>query len=601
MAKLLCVVMVMAFFFSAQSAFATAGAGGTCPTGANYVSSSNPTGPLVTLSSLGVTNCYFVAANGSDTNNGTSESTPWLHAPQMPNCSNSCATVQNQSNGIPPGTGIIFRGGDTWHEGNPSASPYTGGEWNFNASPSPMGTLANPIYLGVDQTWFTGGSWVRPVLTLDNPVCGPSNLGGSCNSGSLPTGITQYYVSSCTYTLSPQNMIDLSGLQYYIVDNFEMTGLCQNSVGQPSTDNYLRYGSLRNPVTFQNLYIHGWTHVHYVGQNSSPSCNTGVCFDIFAFQGGPNDVLRYDVVDGADSDPEAGGVCFKGFYDVAYSVFQYVSTCLPGSLHSFHDNLYQYFFENGHSDMLAFAENASSTDVVYNNVFRHIDTTGATGTPVIWANPPSSTSVYFFNNLIYDVGSVEYLNIGNAGSAYGTYYFFNNTFQSNVSQTIMNCDSIAGGTFTLYDTNNHFIDDVTPYTSPCNFHTATTALLQTNATANANTSPNFNQYNASEATAYSPAASTNSTVKAGTNEQSYCSALSTAASSDSTLSNAVSACQNATRYACGYLASTHSLSCGGPVPTVVARPASAAWDIGAYQTPGTAPASPTNPAAIAVP
>jgi hypothetical protein len=28
----------------------------------------------------------------------------------------------------------------------------------------PSGTSGNPTYIGVDQTWFNGGSWTRPVL-----------------------------------------------------------------------------------------------------------------------------------------------------------------------------------------------------------------------------------------------------------------------------------------------------------------------------------------------------------------------------------------------------------------------------------------------------
>jgi hypothetical protein len=561
------------FLLLAAPAFAS---GGSCPSGANYLNSA--TGSLVTLSSLGVTSCYYVSANGSDTNNGISESSPWLHAPQMPNCSANCATVQNQGNGIPPGTGIILRGGDTWHLGNSSASPYTGGEWNFNTGQYPMGTSSNPIYLGVDQSWFSGGSWARPIFTLDNPLCGPSNLGGSCSSGSLPTGITQYYVSSCAHTLSPNNMIDISGLQYYIIDNLELTGLCQNSTGQPSTDNYVRYGSLRNPVTFQNLYIHGWTHVQYAAQNSSPTCNTGVCFDIFAFQGGvaspgPGDILRYDVVDGTDSDPEAGGLCFKGFYDVAYSAFRYVSTCLPGALHSFHDNLYEYFYENGHSDMLAFSENSGVTDVVYNNIFRHVDTVGAGGTPLLWPNPPSSTAVYIFNNLIYDLGSLNCVFcIGNNGSSYGNHFIFNNTLQTSVNQPLFSCQYLSGGA--LVDANNHFVDDGSVYTSPCNNKTTTTHLVQTNAQATTA------GYTSSQANAYSPTLSGSPTVGTGTNENAsngaLCSALSNAG-----LSDAANACQSDTAYACTYSASTHTMSC--PAQTVTARPPSGTWDIGAYE------------------
>lgn len=550
--RILCLLIALPFI--------TFGAGGTCP-------ASVPSG---------ITGCYFVAANGSDSNDGLSEASghPWLHAPQMPNCSNNCATVQNQTNGIQPGTGIIFRGGDTWHLGNSSATPYTGGEWNFNTGQYPMGTSANPIYIGVDQTWYTGSSWARPIFTLDNPVCGPSNVGGSCSTGTLPGGATQYYVSSCAYVLSPNNMIDVSGLQYYIFDNLELTGLCQTATGQPSTDNYLRYGSLRNPVTFQNLYIHGWTHIQYAYQNSNPNCSTSVCFDIFAFQGsvsgsGPGEVLTYDVVDGTDSDPAAGGLCFKGFYDVSYSVFRYVATCLPSDLHTFHDNLYEWFYENGHSDVLAFSENASSTDVVYNNVFRNIDVTGASGTPVIWPNPPSTTTVYMFNNLIYNVGNVEYLNIGNNGSTYGSHYIFNNTWQTSVSQTIYNCQYLSGGS--LYDTNNHNIDDVTPWSSPCNNLTTTTDKTMTNATATTD------GYTSSQTYAYSPTSGSSPTVTAGTNVIStYCAALTSAG-----MTAAATACQSDTTYGCTYNSTSHTNSC--PARTVVARPSSTAPDVGVYE------------------
>ena len=49
---------------------------------------------------------HYVAANGSDSNNGTSTSTPWLHAPGMPSCSGSCASYTPQA-----GDRFIFRGG----------------------------------------------------------------------------------------------------------------------------------------------------------------------------------------------------------------------------------------------------------------------------------------------------------------------------------------------------------------------------------------------------------------------------------------------------------------------------------------------------------
>src|SRR5208337_2423696 len=146
-------------------------AGGACPTGASYLNPANPTGSLVTLSSLGVTNCYFIAANGSDSNAGTTEAAPWLHAPEMPNCSSNCAAVDTSHTTNIAGTGFIFRGGDTWHFGNSGASPYTGGTWNIwwsgNTSCAYETGEGNCFYIGVDQAWYTGSSWARPVLNMD--------------------------------------------------------------------------------------------------------------------------------------------------------------------------------------------------------------------------------------------------------------------------------------------------------------------------------------------------------------------------------------------------------------------------------------------------
>src|SRR5579871_308349 len=64
---------------------------------------------------------YYIAANGSDSNSGTSKTSTWTHAPGMKNCTAICASTVPK-----PGDQFIFRGGDTWHFGNSSASPYVG-------------------------------------------------------------------------------------------------------------------------------------------------------------------------------------------------------------------------------------------------------------------------------------------------------------------------------------------------------------------------------------------------------------------------------------------------------------------------------------------
>ncbi len=565
--------------FISASAF---GAGGACPTGANYINTT--TNSQVTLASLGVTNCYYVSAAGSDSNAGTSEAAPWLHAPGMPSCSGNCATQWNGT--IPAGAGIILRGGDTWHFGNSSASPYSGGVWNFSVNPYPMGTSANPIYVGVDQAWYTGASWTRPILNGDNPTSTSTTL------------------SSCPYQIGSQNtFFEMQGLQYYILDNFEMTGLCQSDVGQPSHhDVYVSYGGLRAPMTFENLYIHGWTHVQFAALNGSTGCTaSSVCFNIFAFNGSvtgttTGETVQGVVVDGSDSDPVGAGLAFGGFYNVAHSVFRYTSQCVVSHLHAFHDNLYEYFFENGHSNLLEALNETPGSNAVYNNLFRHIENNCASGCGVgFWPAPPVGATDYYFNNLIYDAGAIEYFNIGQNGNSQGALIFFNNTWEWALTAPPFTCTTTSAP-FTVAN-NLYILDGATPYGPNCaSQQTTVTNLQMTHATA---TSKGFT---ASETYAYSPTSSSSPTVGAGTNEgtqnSAYCSALSTAASSDPYLSDAASACYNDTRYGCTYNSTSHMVNC--PARSIIARPTNAAPDIGAYQFGSSpTPQPPTNVQAAA--
>ena len=574
-------------------AYVLSSSSGSTANNANDIHASDTWQALITSFSMsgcpssvpsGVTSCYFVAANGSDSNTGTDEAHPWLHAPFMPSCnSGACLTEKNAMNGTAAaGTGIILRGGDTWHFGNSGASPYAGGTWNFNVSPTPNGTSTNPVYIGVDQNWFSGASWVRPILTGDNPVCNASSLGANCFSGSYPGGF--YYVNTCGYQIgSSNNFFDLTSRKYFIIDNMEMTGLCQNITGQQNhTNDYFSYGSIQAPVTFTNDYIHGWSHLQYAGANGSGSCTgSNVCFESFAFEGSatstPGEVIRNVVVDGSDSDGIGIGICYCGFYDVSQSVFRYSSQTIVRGISTVHDNLYEYFFENGHSNALESINDPGNT-TIYNNVFRHMETTGGTGGVLLWMEPPVSSTTYIFNNLFYDIGSMEFNNIGQSGSSTGSYVYLNNTFQTSVSQAIMRCEYLTGGTFS--DINNHYVTNSGVYISGCTPNTLTTPKTMTNSAA---TSAG---YTSAETYAYSPPTGGSATVGAGTNKQSLCTTISGINSAAGT------ACGSDTTYACTYNTSNHTVTC--PARTVVARPASAAWDVGTYQFNGpTTPVTPT--------
>jgi hypothetical protein len=568
------------FLLLALPAFA---AGGACPSNTNYVNLTTGAATGGTLSSYGITSCYFIAANGSDSNNGLSEVSPWAHAPGMPSCSGSCATVASVCNSNNcKGFGFIFRGGDTWHFGNNGASPYTGGTWDWSAGTG--GTLSNPIYVGVDQSWFSGGSWARPILTGDNPVCGPSNVGGNCHSGSLANyKLSQYYVSSCAYQVGSGNiMIHTSGSSHYLFDNFEIAGLCQNAVGQPGgRDEYMTYGS-SGDMRFLNLYLHGWTHLQYADVNGGSGCNSGnVCFGISIFAGGksstPDDVLRYVVIDGSDSDPIAAQACYCDFWDVAYSYIGNQSGVITRQQHLYHDNLYEYWYENGHGNVMESVGDAPGTNATYNNLFRHVNTTHDPGDPMFWPFPPPGTTDYFFNNLSYDVTSMEYFNVGqnSNGGAQGPLVVFNNTFQNNVISGggIFGCNTNQQFSWTAAN-NLYITEGSSAYsTNKCTTggNTDTTSLLMNNATATSD------GYTSSQTYVYSPTSSGSPTVGAGTNgSQAFCGALATAG-----LSAAATACQSDTNYACSYSSSGHTVSC--PARTQNARPGNGAWDIAAYE------------------
>jgi hypothetical protein len=235
-----------------------------CPTSSTYGFQRN-----ATLASLGITQCFYIAANGSDSNDGLSSSTPWLHAPGMSTCINNCLKQVNGTSPYPGmigGVGFIFRGGDTWHFGNSSASPYTGGFWSiwgiwgYHAGTDRDNCYDDQhttgcTYFGVDPTWYKSGdpAWSRPILTADN-------------SPSIS------YVNSCAY------QIDMHGEPYIVnlmvqtgvatmFDNFELTGICAqqpkfNPVTAPQ-DAFVSMGGAEvqgiSMDFVSNLYIHGWS------------------------------------------------------------------------------------------------------------------------------------------------------------------------------------------------------------------------------------------------------------------------------------------------------------------------------------------------------
>jgi len=544
-------------------------------------------------------NCYFIAANGADTNRGTDESHPWLHAPGMPNCAGSCAAL-NAGNG---GVGLIFRGGDTWHFGNSGASPYTGGTWDlygwfsnaYNTNISNCvyeGVQTGCIYVGVDTTWYSGNSWSRPILTEDNPT-------------------STSFAANCTYqlansgTFGTKNMVNMPA--YLIFDNFEMTGKCasDSSISSGSSNTYLSgwatSGNYSAAIAFAtNVYIHGWTATNTAGTGSESHPIT-----VMGGGGGAKQVFDHIVIDGSDSDPEvAAWGTFPFFTHMRDSMVRYINQGVGQGCHDIHDNVFEHFYYtelDGHIN--AFECNAdasgSTPNVFYNNIFRHFDPSFGNG-ELIWFCP-NSTPEYWFNNLIYDtvsssegqswnvVGPPIYSGCTNTGGQ----YMFNNTL---VDQTSIPCYLPSNNnTYGQYLTtlNNHLIN--TPWDgsgsqsghcsggpgSPTNVSMSdSTATTQGYTTGSSGTVASNTCANDST-TPCSPPAASNSTVGAGTNEQTYCTTLASYSGETAIGTDAANACKYGTTDGCSYATSSHTMVC--PAQTAVVRPPSGAWDSGAYE------------------
>jgi hypothetical protein len=539
-------------------------------------------------------NCYFIAASGSDTNNGTSESTPWLHAPGMPSCSSKCAGVTPKA-----GQGFIFRGTDTWHFLNSSANPYTGGTWAWTwagTTPCDVYGLGNAtsgcIYIGVDKTWYSGSSWARPILTGDNAT----------STSAVP---------SCTYPGgigSQDDMFTNSG-NFVIFDSFELTGICQDVASSQGNgygfgrDEYIRdftYASAITQNKYSNNYVHGATHLAFSCTEPPGGEPVGVCFSISAFQSGSASMssLIANVCDFWDSDPTGAG-CIQGgpAYYVAQNVFEHQAQIEMGGCHSWHDNLWQYYYPTGdgiahgnqhecntdapQTDSNGHSQTNVSNNVFYNNVVGH--NLNTPGDVKIWFCP-TAIPEYWFDNVVYDQGSANNFDIDTHDYSCGTMggqYQFNNTIDVPGAGALNNVASLnANGNHTVVDGGSAWASGSGNIGSKNIQMTHSTAVSQGYMANGTGTSgSNGNVTCANDITPCAPTSSSNSTVGAGVNNMSYCNSL--LSDSDPLVQAAGTACKSSTADACAYNTATRTASC--PSQTAVARPTSGAWDAGAYQ------------------
>ncbi len=503
-------------------AFATTSAGGTCPSASTYM---NPkgVGAAGTLSSFGISSCFYIDfSSGADTNSGTSESAPLKHAPGMAGCTNTCSSTNPG-----PGTGFIFKGGVTWDS--------TTQNWNWQWS----GSSGSPIYLGYDPAWFTGGSWARPIIS------------GSGQSSEQMT---------------------MSGA-FVNVDNFEFTGMFNNQACcSQNVWGFMVTSSGSRSINLYENYFHG-AHVAHDGAHSSH-------FISWPTSGDDNTSLtHHNVIDNSDVCTPPGPCTMTaqegGPRQIFMNYYGYMggSTLVLDNPTDFHNNTIEWQVlspDNGtdHENMFESNGETGAGAVLYNNVVQHGHNCGVVDFQL---GPNQGITSYGFNNVLPDMDGCNMQQTYEGSSSLGTVYWFNNTAESGLDSG--NPGGSCGrdtGSATSMVINQHCI-------------TTSTGTSWWNGSATFKTDPPQSKsaaaaqgYTASETYAFSPTSSSGSTVGAGTNEASLCSAISAINAAAGT------ACMQDTSYGVAYDTSTHSIT-GVGRPSTNARPTTGAWDVGAYQ------------------
>jgi hypothetical protein len=430
---------------------------------------------------------YYISISGSDATDGISKSTPWQHAPGMSVCSAICSAT------IPkPGDQFIFRGGDSWHtlNGRISGIPWV---WIWS------GQSGSPIYIGVDKTWFSGSSWRRPVMDMDNPL-----------STDRPP--------SCIYDDTNISTVHLNNVHYVQFDNFEFKGKCWG--GDPYAAS-LSFSGTYN--TISNSYFHGWTMAQSAGDDTHYMILGGG-------RGVTNNVIVDNVFDGSDSSlasvpgKATGFAIYQECYDVHNNIFRHVSNgAVCANVTYVHDNLFEYLYEPAtrvHGNVVESVGGiAGGTTYFYNNVVRHTNE-GVT----IWLQ---ASTLYNFNNVFYDIGNPTNCLMQNppgfsSGTGTAISYIYNNTFETpcNLRFNAAN-NTTPSWSGPVYFANNHFIGwsnlegIIDCYRTPgCSVHDDGGEVFQSIAQA---TAQGYTPTNG-----FAPGSSYGATIGAGLNLSSLC-------------------------------------------------------------------------------
>ena len=457
---------------------------------------------------------YIDCVNGSDSANGTTTSTPWLHAPGMTGASGNAYAHTPVA-----GDQFIFRGGITC----PVADfPYT---------VSQSGSAGNVIYIGVSAGWYSGGAWTRPIFDMNYTVV----------SGNIPVLLNGSYIT-------------FDNIEVEHMQNVETVYQGSITVG-PSITN----------VTIQNSYIHDWRSGQLQSDASGDVAGGGIMF-----RSSGNMVANNNVIGpsqgGDGTNNWCSGTGIYGGDTVTNNAITNACDFVHGQPTVLAGNTFNYgnapWVTDNHCNVFYGTESLTLSQFIYNNLLIGPFTGCYQGFLVHPCWSGTSSVIYVFNNVFGGLAtslSGVYTSYCPAGNTAGAYFFNNTAFGDGI------IDSGGGDHALSFLTiqNNHRLDgqnyppgngqpgvfwcwaaggcDSAPNPVTMNYGANNASTTSTQSAAQGYVAPNYGP----------PSSSGGATVGYGVNLTSYCTGGVINALCSDRLGNA--------------------------------RPASGAWDAGAYQ------------------
>ncbi len=396
---------------------------------------------------------YVDYVGGSDSNNGTSASTPWQRSPGM---TAFAGTYTHAA-----GDCFVFKGGVTW----PNAA--------LQLHITNSGTSANPDYYGVSQSFFTGASWTRPIF----------NGGGATVSG----------VNA--------SLISLNSVSNVTVDDIECTN---QFIPGSSLNEFCVNATSCSGLDIKNMYAHSWS---VASASVGGGNNGGISVNPPDAVLSTNNVVEFNTITGPTITTGCGNgsPCSAGTGVVGASICRNnVVSNIPGGIsgcinfigNTIHDILPSINDPISHEDAMFVFKRADQTQTVSGNlVYRVCCGEAIFIAPALGSG--GSPHILVYNNVSYQSGMsappgpIEFDWTDTTCSDVVTIEVYNNTFQMNGSTRIQVTQQTCAIT-TLTMKNNHYItDNASPICvnesgcgSVTNF-TNSSYVLQTNATATA--------------------------------------------------------------------------------------------------------------------